>query len=473
MNLLKTAQFEAYLSSLTPAAARFLVREVELDRLKGGKAFAHDMVMEYARKAIFREGQSFDRVGSPLRIFCQPFEDLLVDNSTEAKQRGRISRSSLLPIWEWLGEEIAYGETEAFSARLRSAIIQRDSSKVAAATNEFHAIAVDAMNNEFNGLVKGDLSYKRLAARLGDKRVLEDAIDITRTLEQANRIMQMRKRLPKHIDSVGPTEEASLVKLHRDMAARAPEHAYIFMLCVSTRMRRRSDVLKVLTRLMGTQSDALIRRSNLAIVGECLLHDMEVAAHSALQAIASRAPIELVVRFLSHYFDIAEGFVGNIDVDMRGAWGRRIVAIRNALSSAIKSEIEATPQLAKEALYRRRSNSAGDQHMPIAWPDVNAVADARFTVQLMLAVRPYLSQIPINADYANIKSAVSEFVESIGEITIEDVRHSVGEESKSAEAYMKIISDFNEMIFGVEAAELLRRRSRAALHRDEPERKSA
>ncbi len=473
MNSIKVEQFEAYLSSLTPAAARFLVREVELDRLKGGKAFAHDIVMKYARKAIFQDGQRFDRVGSPLRIFCEPFEDLLVDNTTEEKQVGRISRGSLLPIWKWIGEEIAAEEAETFASQLQSAILEKDQQRVATIAGDFHASAAKAMSRALDGLVKGDRPYMRLAASLGGKRVLEDAIDIAHIIKQAKTIVHMRKRLPKYMETLGPSEEAALSSVYKDIASRAPDHAYIFLLCVSTRMRRRSDILKVAINVLGSDADVNIRRSDLAIVGECLLHDMEVAAHSALHSIASRAPMELVVRFLTHYFEIADGFVGIVDVDMKGPWGWRIVAIRNALSSAIKSELQAAPRLAKAALYRRGRNAGKEQYAPLAWPDVSAVADARFAVQLMLTVRPYLSQIPINAEYANIKSAVSEFVESIGEITIEDVRHGVGDEAKSAEAYMKIICDFNEMIFGMEAAELLRRRSRAAMHRDEPDEKSA
>jgi hypothetical protein len=49
-----------------------------------------------------------------------------------------------------------------------------------------------------------------------------------------------------------------------------------------------------------------------------------------------------------------------------------------------------------------------------------------------------------------------------GEITIEDIRRSDGEERGGIEAYMSAIADFNELVFGAETAELLRRRARAA-----------
>ena len=190
---------------------------------------------------------------------------------------------------------------------------------------------------------------------------------------------------------------------------------------------------------------------------------MEVAAHGALQAIAGRAPIDLVERFLGHYFDIAEGFMSHVDVDMRAGWGWRVIAIRNALSASLKSALEAAPRLIKLALYRKGRNTTGATAVALEWPDGRAVEDADFVVRLMLCVQPLLSQIPINADYASVRSNVCSFIESIAEISLDDVRRCSGEESRCAEAYLKAIANFTELVFGIDAAEMLRRRGRVAM----------
>jgi hypothetical protein len=220
--------------------------------------------------------------------------------------------------------------------------------------------------------------------------------------------------------------------------------------------------LRIVTVVARSEVDASIRETPMAMVCECLLHDMEVAALGALQAIGSRAPIELTRRFLAHFFEIGEAFVGLMDVDMKGPWGQRIVAIRNALSTNIRIEIDAGPRLLKAALYGKRRRPALPGRATVSPPDDKAIEEAQYAVQLMLAVRPYLSQIPINADFASIQSTVVGFIESIGEITIEDIRQSGDEERAGIEAYMSAIADFNEMVFGAETAELLRRRARAA-----------
>ena len=94
LSQLKADQLDAYLTGLTPKAAETLMREVERDRLRGGNGFPHEFVLEKARAVLQKNDASCDRIGSPRRVFCQPFEDLLVDRVAEEKQRGRIARSS-------------------------------------------------------------------------------------------------------------------------------------------------------------------------------------------------------------------------------------------------------------------------------------------------------------------------------------------------------------------------------------------
>ena len=147
MNLssLKTEQLEAYLSSLTPAAARFLIREVELDRLRGGESFPHDLILTYARNALIDQEDQGERVGSPLRLFCSPFEDLLVDKTTADKQIGRIDRESIEPIWNWLCNELAVEQIGELDEILSRALIDDDRGSVSRCTRELHQLCHGAL----------------------------------------------------------------------------------------------------------------------------------------------------------------------------------------------------------------------------------------------------------------------------------------------------------------------------------------
>ena len=462
ISTLKAEQLESYLVSLTPAAARFLIREVELDRLKGGNSYDHDLVLKYARHALQMQGSHFERVGTPLRLLCEPFADILVDSTTARKQGGRIARSSILPMWRWLTEDVAPERFTEIDRELSLALLNEDRERIQRLTGRLHAMAAEEIAAALRGLEPDTKPYFRMVSQLGSTRIVEDVLEIAGFLEKAPLLLEIRERLPAHIESLGREETLAAFACYKQISDRAPEDAHLLLLILASRLRRPSEVLRIVTVIARSEKDADIRQTPMAMVCECLLHDMEVAALGALQAIGSRAPIALTRKFLAHFFEIAEAFVGLMDVDMKGVWGQRIVAIRNALSTNIRIEIESGPRLVKAALYGNRRRPQGPSATTVALPDQKAIEEGEYAVRLMLAVRPYLSQIPINAEFASIQSTVLSFIESVGEITIEDIRRSDGEERGGIEAYMSAIADFNELVFGTETAELLRRRARAA-----------
>src|SRR5690606_22748398 len=129
------------LVSLTPAAARLLIREVVLDRLKGGRTYDHDLVPKYARHALQMQDCHVARVGTPLRLLCEPFADLLVDSTTARKQNGRIARSSILPMWRWLTEDVAPGRFAAIDRALSRALLADDHKEIDRLARQLRAAA--------------------------------------------------------------------------------------------------------------------------------------------------------------------------------------------------------------------------------------------------------------------------------------------------------------------------------------------
>ena len=81
LSQLKSEQLEAYLDSLTPKGAEFLVRQVERDRLKGGSNFPHEVILAKARAVLQRSNAAVSGLPDAEEWFCKPFQDLLTDNA--------------------------------------------------------------------------------------------------------------------------------------------------------------------------------------------------------------------------------------------------------------------------------------------------------------------------------------------------------------------------------------------------------
>ena len=91
------------------------------------------------------------------------------------------------------------------------------------------------------------------------------------------------------------------------------------------------------------------------------------------------------------------------------------------------------------------------------------MAEAEFAVQLLMTVRPYLSQLTINADYSRIKAQVEQFVEVISERLLQDIREGTAEERNFAEASLTAAGQLVSIVFGQDEGELYLRRGRAAM----------
>src|ERR1700761_2342701 len=98
----KTGLLKSFLGSLTGDMAARLASAIEADRLMNG-ALPHDAILEGLRP-VLRDANA-TRTPTPLRLFCRPFEDLLTSKPRKAKLKASIARTSVMPIWLWLGQE--------------------------------------------------------------------------------------------------------------------------------------------------------------------------------------------------------------------------------------------------------------------------------------------------------------------------------------------------------------------------------
>jgi hypothetical protein len=107
-----------YLRELKPEARALLAAELEKAQLRGENPPGASMILEELR-ADARENPRRpmpQRLGNPQRLFFQPLEPFLVDDSPERKHRGRISRACLDPIWSWISRDLVPQESKSYNA---------------------------------------------------------------------------------------------------------------------------------------------------------------------------------------------------------------------------------------------------------------------------------------------------------------------------------------------------------------------
>src|SRR6185503_19482856 len=168
-----------------------LAKAVEVDRLIGGTELPHDEILRALRPQL-REVPKPQRVPTPQRFFCRPFEDLLIDAERTTKQKGRIARSSILPIWNWLAHDLMPQQHRELTQVIRDAI-------VAGREQDIESRLADLWSESSSALKSALADEKRrsfAARKLGGLAIVDDAAEIALLLGGAKIVSELQTRLP-------------------------------------------------------------------------------------------------------------------------------------------------------------------------------------------------------------------------------------------------------------------------------------
>src|SRR5579864_980895 len=210
-----------------------LARAIEVS---DSEALQHSMIF---RSPVSRDSE---RTPTPLRFFCLPFEDLLIAAPRQRKQKGRIARDSIAPIWTWLREILLPLETSSYCRAFKSAIAAGDHEQAKAHAADFWRIAGAALRAAL--ACESGCSAARQVVK--NELILADAEEVARMLSIAPAVMTIRDLMVRPVPVLTGELQLSLRKLHDGLVMSAPEAAdYVAVLAMS-RLARPWEALNLL-----------------------------------------------------------------------------------------------------------------------------------------------------------------------------------------------------------------------------------
>src|SRR5436305_12615710 len=141
----RTELLRSFLGSLPVGIATRVARAVEVDKLNNGRVLPHELILQSLRPTLQTSADHATRTPTPLRVFCRPFEDLLSNAPRTQKQKGRISRSSITPVWNWLAQEVIPEPVNAYAIAVKTAILGYRTDEMREKTTEFWKVAAGAI----------------------------------------------------------------------------------------------------------------------------------------------------------------------------------------------------------------------------------------------------------------------------------------------------------------------------------------
>lgn len=451
----------SFLSRLPPATAAELARAIERDRLQNGDSLPHDAILESLRPAL-RRANPETRTLTPLRLFCQPFEDLLFSAGGKAKLKGRIARESILPVWAWIGTTLLPAETQLYSIATREAIQNHSIRAAYSHAETFWNLVSQAIH----AALKAPDSHQTAREVLGEL-ALADAEEMALLLGVGAQVLNIQKKLPRGTATLTEDLIWSLREIYDALFLSNPDAAPYVPVITMGRLAKPWEALRLPLMIVRKTQDTLISSTDMGLAGELLFHDLE---DLAFQIRAVRHPefdADLLIRHLVRFTKLSTAVVKEIDIRKDGRWGQTLMRDRVVVGETMQTMMERAATEIAAAIPTQRSGAYGGgplvpniEHMP-RQPEKSERA-LRYA-KLLAGCRHLAPGASFGAKHKDVEDEMERLLRAYNEDIVEAVRDPDEARRAKAEPFFRTAVDLTATLFSEEEAEFLRRRARASL----------
>jgi hypothetical protein len=455
----KTGLLSAFLGGLPESIALRLAKAVEVDRLSGGVLLPHETILAALRPAL-RLKKDSERTATPLRLFCEPFEDLLIAQQGKEKRKGRIARSSVAPMWNWISQVLMPEAAAGYAEGTKAALLGIHPGEVREYMRSFWSMVSPAMREAIAKDRKG------VRAALGGDLVLADVEEIALLLSAAGEILALHDKFPRGTPQLTEDMIWVLRDVYDALVKTAPDVAPYVPVIVMSRLERPWEALKLPLHISRQTSDTLISNTDMGLAGEVLLGDLEV--HSAAVKTVRHPifePVELA-HHVKEFSRLSNGLTQEVELRRDGDWHKRLMKDRTTVADTLEGLMERAPREIVAALPVAKTGSYGGG--PKA-PDIKHAPDAdkverglRYA-KLVALCRPIAAAASFGAAQKDAQQEASIHLKSYSDDIVRELRTAEGPKREIAERFFNLATEFTAVLFSEEEAEFLRRRGRAAL----------
>lgn len=442
----KISVLHNFLGSLPTHVAVRLSKAVEVDRLADGHGLPHEVILEGLRPVLRRNDQH-DRTPTPLRLFCSPFEDLLISRPRTTKQKGRISRANIGPVWQWLSTLLIPKEAHDYEHEVKALVVAFKMDEARKRAMSFWQESSDAMRNAL------ELEKSRKIAReaLRDQLTLADAEEMALLLAVGPEILDLQQKLPKPV----PVFTDDLVRAARGVydhfVATRPDAAPYVAVAAMNRLARRWEALRLPVLISRNSKDTLISSTDMGLAGEILFGDIDQLSQAIRAAKQPRFDVDALVDNIASFAELSSAVVKEMAVRRDGKWGQSLLKDRAAVGNVMD-----------EFMARAHKEIAGALPLQSRFVDPERNERALRYATLIAGCKPFAAAGSFAASREEAHKQCADYLRRYNEETLYDLRTTNVERRQLARDRFALASELTAILCGEEEAELLRRRGKAA-----------
>lgn len=448
---------QSFLGKLPTDVAARLASAIEIDRLVEGKALPHEAILDGLRP-VLRSSDNAKRTPTPLRLFCRPFEDLLVNTPLVEKQKGRILRAHVVPVWHWLSHHLIPEQVKAYSTEIRSLVVSAKFSAALARAEQFWPEAGKAMHD---ALVQ---NRKKTLPLIGGEAVAADALDMAVVLMSGSAMLAVQALLPKGTPGLNEELLWGLRHIYDSVVENNLDAAPLISVVAMRRLTKPWEALKLALLIARQSHDALISSTDMGLAGDVLFSDMEDAR---LAIMAMRHPVfdeNALIRHLTTFTDISSAIVKEVEILRNGKWGQRLLKDRAAVASLMETFMERAPKEISAALPTHKAGYSGGPRVPDFGRPSEPDRAARALRYAKVLSGSKILAVPgsFGARHQNAMDEVTVYLQSYAEATLRELRTAEGPRRVVVQQQFALVLELFGLLLDESETEFLRRRGKAA-----------
>jgi hypothetical protein len=441
MSQTSTERLRDYLAQLPPQSQALLMREFERAIERGEDIVVANFVLEQLRKVVRgteEDDEVRPRTDDPARLLYGPLEPFLVESNFPVRP-GQIRRTSLLPIWQWLGRDGAPDAARAFETALAEIRQSGSNAGLEGATRKFQHAAADAII-KVAAPVAGD-DRQRALSRIGPPNVVEDLLSVAGVLRAREALDTLGSRMPGQMRVFSEAQIASVGAALNVPSLQTPQLLPFALSLIMQRLTQPWQIIRLAIKMAASDDEIRVAATPYGIAVTIALHDLSFLT-ACLRTDIRRSQFDNV---------------GELRND--SAWGRQLTSIRAEISNSLQSEIESVPGRVRRILRQRADKDIA------AAPKIDAaeVEEIAALIDFVAVCRTYASELAINEVTLRTYSDLQHYVERSTESLVQALR---GGDTK-ARAYRQTQAQaairFCEILFGHDYASLMSRAAENAV----------
>jgi hypothetical protein len=366
-----------FLQRLTPQTRSFLLSELERLDTCGVDVPGSADIQARLRTEFRKDGSSLNRT-SPSRYFFTPLEALLVDGAPEHPNSGRVARSSVAPIWEWISRDLLPTMTRDYNTQMKDLIAADKQREAQQAASIFQTKVAKSLEGVLASPEGAAQVRTKLAAYTASPAAYGDVTKIMGALRAREALAKFDDALPARIAKFDDAQVAKITALLDAFRKKNASAVPFALALLAKRLKTPWQLIRLATRAARTKKAADVAATPYGISVSMVLDQLE-DRRLALRLALKHNRIVNARDLLVDIYDTEYALQVRIDEFEDSEWGARLRAIMEAIATLIEAEVSRFPPdvghvLDSRSLRSQHSLSGRLTHL--AWKGRDAITDS-------------------------------------------------------------------------------------------------